>query len=119
MQITLKQHEIETAVKGYLVSQGINLVGKDVTVGFTAGRAANGLSAEIDIEDMALGGQAEKCSGMCVEVKTDKLIGTTPTQAIVDEVAAEVEPEPEPEPVVAEEAPEPAPVTRKGESLFA
>lgn len=51
MQIQLKQREIEEGVKGFLVKQGINLTGKVVTVGFTAGRSDRGLTAEIDIED--------------------------------------------------------------------
>lgn len=50
MQVQLKQREIEESVKGYLVKQGINLTGKSVTVGFTAGRSDRGLTAEIDIE---------------------------------------------------------------------
>lgn len=55
MQIQIKQAEIVTALTGYIAAQGINLVNKKVTIDFTAGRKASGLSAEISIEDDALG----------------------------------------------------------------
>ena len=51
MQIQLKQSEIVTALKQYIVKQGINLAGKTVDVAFTAGRNGTGLSADISIED--------------------------------------------------------------------
>ena len=51
MQINLKQNEIISAIKGYITNQGINLVGKNVTVTFTAGRKESGISAEVSIED--------------------------------------------------------------------
>ena len=50
MLITLKQREIEAAVRQYIASNGINLVGKTVEIAFTAGRKESGLSAEVDIE---------------------------------------------------------------------
>lgn len=53
MQISLKQSEIEAALKQYIVQQGINLAGKDVEIAFTAGRKETGLSADINIEDAA------------------------------------------------------------------
>lgn len=51
MQINLRQREIETALKMYLHSQGINLKEKSITIDFTAGRKDSGLSAEISIVD--------------------------------------------------------------------
>lgn len=51
MQITLKQSEIEVALKNYIVAQGINLTGKTIEVAFTAGRKEAGISAELDIND--------------------------------------------------------------------
>lgn len=51
MQIQLKQPEIAAALKQYLFTQGINLVNKSVTIGFTAGRKEGGLTADISIED--------------------------------------------------------------------
>ena len=52
MQIQLKQPEIVVALKQFLVTQGISLAGKDVTIGFTAGRKEGGLTADISIEDI-------------------------------------------------------------------
>lgn len=51
MQIILKQRDIEQALHNYLKHMGINLANKTVTMDFTAGRGAAGISAEIDIED--------------------------------------------------------------------
>jgi hypothetical protein len=53
MQILLKQAEIEAALRQYIGHQGINLSGKVITVDFTAGRGATGLSAEMHINDKA------------------------------------------------------------------
>ena len=51
MQISLKQHEIEVALKNYVSQQGISLYARDVSIAFTAGRKESGISAEITIED--------------------------------------------------------------------
>jgi len=51
MQITLKQREIEAALRLYVTNNGINLNGKTVEIGFTAGRKEGGLIADISIED--------------------------------------------------------------------
>lgn len=51
MQIQLKQPEIQAALRMYVASQGINLTGKTVDISFTAGRGANGLAAEINIDE--------------------------------------------------------------------
>lgn len=53
MQIQFKQTEIIAALKGYIVSQGINLNGKSVDISFTAGRKEGGLIADVTIEDAA------------------------------------------------------------------
>lgn len=53
MQIQLRQTEIEAALKQYVTKLGVNLQGKSVTIGFTAGRKDSGLSADISIEDIA------------------------------------------------------------------
>lgn len=52
MQITLKQPEIEQALKQYVSQKGFNLDGKSVAVDFTAGRKEAGLTADISIEDL-------------------------------------------------------------------
>lgn len=49
MQITLKQRDIELALKMYLSAQGISLLQRSFNVEFTAGRKDSGLSASIDI----------------------------------------------------------------------
>ena len=51
MQITLKQSEIEVALKNYVADQGISLYAKEVSLVFTAGRKEAGISVEINIED--------------------------------------------------------------------
>ena len=61
MQITLKQRDIELALRMYLSSQGIALAGRSFDVEFTAGRKDSGLSACIDI------GAAEELAQAYVE----------------------------------------------------
>lgn len=51
MQITLKQREIEAALRQYITNSGVSLTGKTVEIGFTAGRKEAGLVADISIED--------------------------------------------------------------------
>ena len=51
MQVTLKQSEIEVALKNYIQAMGINLSGKSIDVAFTAGRKEAGISAELDINE--------------------------------------------------------------------
>lgn len=53
MQITLKQRDIELALKMYLASQGISIAGRSFEVLFTAGRKPGGLLAEIEIGEAA------------------------------------------------------------------
>lgn len=56
MQIQLKQPEIVSALKQFISSQGISLLGKNVDISFTAGRKEAGLSADISIEDAEIPG---------------------------------------------------------------
>ena len=123
MQITLKQSEIEVALKNYIVVQGINLTGKTIEVAFTAGRKEAGISAELDINDA--GTESTSVQGLflhrpfepAVAVNTATATPVTakrnvqpiqsevPTAAaVVDEVVAEEEPV-EAAPVVPAEAP--------------
>lgn len=53
MDIQLKQKEITEALKQFIVSQGISLTGKSVSISFTAGRKESGITADISIEDSA------------------------------------------------------------------
>lgn len=54
MQIQFKQNEIEAAIRGYIVKQGISLKEREVSIVFTAGRGGNGLSAEATIEEFVM-----------------------------------------------------------------
>ncbi len=72
MQITLKQRDIELALKMYLSAQGISLLQRSFNVEFTAGRKDSGLSASIDI------GPAEALTKEAMEsVKVEPLQNTT------------------------------------------
>ena len=53
MLIQLKQNEIEAALRMFISSQGINLTGRKVDIFFTAGRGNNGLTADLDIQEVA------------------------------------------------------------------
>ena len=50
MKIAFNQSEIIAGLKLFIQSQGIDLIGKSVSVDFTAGRGATGLSAEVNID---------------------------------------------------------------------
>ena len=54
MQVSLKQNEIEAALKGYISQQGINVNGKQINIVFTAGRKASGITADLTIDDIEL-----------------------------------------------------------------
>lgn len=49
MKLTLNQEEIEVALKQYVGNNVSFKAGSDISIEFTAGRGANGLTAEIDI----------------------------------------------------------------------
>lgn len=54
MEITLKQDDIEKAVKAYIQGQGIVLFNKTLDIDFAMGRKENGLSAVLSIKDIGL-----------------------------------------------------------------
>ncbi len=79
MNIQLKQVEIVAALTGYLATQGINLLNKEVTIDFTAGRKASGITADITIEDSvppAL--DVEPVDPATVAVTPEPVVETTP-----------------------------------------
>lgn len=51
MDIRFKQPQIEAALRGYIIKQGINLTGRTVEIVFTAGRGGNGLMADIALSE--------------------------------------------------------------------
>lgn len=103
MQIQLKQAEIELALKGYIIAQGINLTGKTVAYAFTSGRKDNGLTVDLDISDIEIPGFTNAAPAF--EAPTLALVAPIQLQANVEpavEVVADV-----PAPVLVEEvAPE-------------
>ena len=122
MQITLKQSEIEVALKNYIVAQGINLTGKTIEVAFTAGRKEAGISAELDINDAgtestsvpslvlnrpfepAVAVNTATATPVTAKRNVQPIQSEVPAAAVVDEVVAEEEPV-EAAPVVPAEAP--------------
>lgn len=91
MNITLKQRDIELALKMYLSAQGIILSNRKFTVEFTAGRKDSGLSATIDIgpaeylaDEIIKAVEATAPEPTCMA--TNALKGNAPTVVINDEV---------------------------------
>ena len=135
MQIILKQRDIEQALKGYMVAQGINLYNKEVSVQFSAGRGANGISAEVNIEDgpevlisappggvintRELQPAASVISSISERAFIAQAVAETPAELPVDVVEAdpEVQAEAAESEAAPEETPAPAPVP-SGSSLF-
>lgn len=110
MQITLKQSEIEVALKNYIVAQGINLTGKTIEVAFTAGRKEAGISAELDINDAgtestsvpslvlnrpfepAVAVNTATATPVTAKRNVQPIQSEVPVAVVVDEVVAEEEP---------------------------
>jgi hypothetical protein len=51
MDIRFKQPQIEAALRGYIIKQGIDLTGRTVDIVFTAGRGGNGLMVDIALSE--------------------------------------------------------------------
>jgi hypothetical protein len=99
MQIQLKQSEIITAIKQYVVNQGINLNGKTVDIAFSATRGAAGIIADVSIEDQAIPGfsdasadDAAKPALTVVSSTEPGVKAAEPEQAAAAEVQAEAAP---------------------------
>ena len=99
MRIQLRQIEIEEALQQYIANQGINLTGKVVEIGFTASRSADGLTADVDITNVA--DSAKPVQVIPREVKTETQVAEQPA-APAEEASAQEEQAPEAQ---AEEAP--------------
>ena len=101
MLIQLKQSEITTALRDYIVAQGINLNGKTVEISFTAGRKESGIYADISIENAG---------------ELPDFLTRDPDEGL-KLVAPEATPEPDEEAAISEEAQEEVPA-KKAVSLF-
>ena len=115
MQIQLKQTEIIQALKLYITTQGINLNGKSVEVSFTAGRKDSGLTADVQIEDVA----GNAVVGMGSVSMPPHILALKNASEAIDRETAEVIAEFYPE-IMEEEVPveEEAVAPAKGTSLF-
>ena len=105
MQIQLKQKEIEAALRGYIIKQGINMEGRTLAITFTSGRKDNGLSADLNIEDEAIPGfsSADRYDEEPpVPPEEPVVVSTTISKAIAEAVI-----DPEPSDSVTETEPEP------------
>ena len=92
MRIQLRQIEIEEALQQYIANQGINLTGKVVEIGFTASRSADGLTADVDITNVA--DSAKPVQVIPREVKTETQVTEQPA-APAEEATAQEEQAPE------------------------
>ena len=82
MLINLTQKEIESAVKVYIASQGINTDGKTIALSFTTTRkGGTGISCEANITDEPVPGfeTPEKAAPKLKAVKADKAEAKTET----------------------------------------
>jgi hypothetical protein len=113
MQIQLKQAEIVTALKMYIVSQGIILAGKEVNISFTAGRKEAGVLADISIEDAVVQTYGNPADAAPV---VEAPVAVVAAEVAAPAVVAEAEPEVRHTEEVTATA-EPEPVT-KANSLF-
>lgn len=124
MIINLKQTEIEQALRAYVISQGISLHGKDLTISFTAGRRESGISAEISIEDVEIPGFTNSVEEVVVAAPTKAAVAAgaaAEPQVQMVEAAAEASEEPMNkylEEGVLSEAEEPVVETKATVSLF-
>lgn len=96
MLITLKQKEIEAALRMLITASGVSLAGKTVDITFTAGRKEAGLSAEVSIETdgstaLELPVQAAVITPVDVAAAavSDVLSTATPAAVVADPAPAE------------------------------
>ena len=105
MIINLKQTEIEQALRAYVISQGISLHGKDLTISFTAGRRESGISAEISIDDVEIPGYSKDVYGAdAAPVAKAAVVQLAPVAATAASAEVQEEPQPVPQEEVQEDA---------------
>lgn len=118
MIINLKQTEIEQALRAYVISQGISLHGKDLTISFTAGRRESGISAEISIDDVEIPGYSNDVYvADAAPVAKDVVVRPTPVTATVTSDEGQEESQPVPQEEAQEDA-APAVEAKPTVSLF-
>ena len=118
MIINLKQTEIEQALRAYVISQGISLHGKDLTISFTAGRRESGISAEISIDDVEIPGYSnDVCVPDAAPVAKAAAVQLAPVAATVASAEVQEEPQPVPQEEAQEDA-APAVEAKPTVSLF-
>lgn len=96
MQVQLKQTEIIAALKQFITSQGINLVGKDVSITFTAGRKEAGIIADVSIEDVAIPGFTDEEVQEAVKASEAPALKVVPASPAVAKAAIATEAKVEP-----------------------
>lgn len=105
MIINLKQTEIEQALRAYVISQGISLHGKDLTISFTAGRRESGISAEISIDDVEIPGYSNDVYvADAAPVAKAAVVQLAPVAATVASPEVQEESQPVPQEEVQEDA---------------
>ena len=92
MRIQLRQTEIEEALQQYIVTQGINLAGKDVKIDFTSSRGEAGLTADVDITNAT--DNAKPAQAIPRAVQTEAQVTEQPA-APAEEATAQEEQAPE------------------------
>ena len=115
MQIQLKQREIEDALRGYILKQGITLKGRTLEISFISGRKENGLTADLCIEDSPIPGfSEEEPEGEHKEGEDDPAyqqaaapVPVEPTDAELEQLTAPTEPVKATSTPVFEQAPAP------------
>lgn len=118
MIINLKQTEIEQALRAYVISQGISLHGKDLTISFTAGRRESGISAEISIDDVEIPGYSnDVCVAEATPVGKAAVVQLAPVTATVASAEGQEESQPVPQEETQEDA-APAVEAKPTVSLF-
>lgn len=111
MKLTLNQEEIEVALKQYVGNNVSFKAGSDISIEFTAGRGANGLTAEIDIPYLGVSSIPAAAAQPAVTKRADKVKDAEPeTPAAEGDADADVP--------AAEEAQDEAAPTTSGKSLF-
>lgn len=86
MQIQLRQTDIEAAIRQYLAGKNIATAGESISIVFTAGRKAGGLTAAVTIGEEA---PAAVQVTETTKVPADTLVASTQPVQVVETTAAQ------------------------------